>query len=201
MSDDQGLLLALPSDVLLSILQQATLGPRDLCRLEATCSTFQTLIDDSVWQNAFLHRRRTNALHTPQTWKEEYARRDTWSRGWREISQHSSHFAGHAGPASADGTQRSLLAGPTQKLRRFALKMMSGAQLSATAQYGTHVVDYLRAEAGDVSVFATIGEAIAHARPFDTILVAPGTYHERLHIDKPVELVGTGHVGSAFCRG
>ncbi len=39
---------------------------------------------------------------------------------------------------------------------------------------------------------ASIGEAIAAARPGDTLRIAPGTYRERLVVSKPLTLVGIG---------
>ena len=38
--------------------------------------------------------------------------------------------------------------------------------------------------------FSTIGAAIARAKPFDTILVMPGEYHEQPRLEKQVELIG-----------
>ena len=40
--------------------------------------------------------------------------------------------------------------------------------------------------------FATIGGAVASARPGDTVLVAAGTYPERLRIEAPLTLIGVG---------
>ena len=55
-------LLALPSDVLLTVLAQPCLGPRELCHLELCCQTLKALVDDTVWRQAFLQHRRCNAL-------------------------------------------------------------------------------------------------------------------------------------------
>ena len=72
------LLVGLPSDLTLLIL--LNLGPRELCRCELTCRSLRLLIDDSLWRNAFLQRRRCNAVSPPSNWKREFARRDVWSR-------------------------------------------------------------------------------------------------------------------------
>jgi nitrous oxidase accessory protein NosD len=40
--------------------------------------------------------------------------------------------------------------------------------------------------------FSTIGAAVASAHAGDTVLVAPGTYSERLVIDRPLTLKGEG---------
>ena len=43
------------------------------------------MVDDQVWRSVFLAQRRCNALREPDSWKQEYARRDSWSRGWRQL--------------------------------------------------------------------------------------------------------------------
>lgn len=45
---------------------------------------------------------------------------------------------------------------------------------------------------GPGAEFSTIGDAVAAARAGDTVLVAPGTYSERLVIDRPLTLKGEG---------
>jgi nitrous oxidase accessory protein len=46
--------------------------------------------------------------------------------------------------------------------------------------------------AGPGEEFSTIGDAVASARAGDTVLVGPGTYSERLVIDRPLTLKGEG---------
>lgn len=45
---------------------------------------------------------------------------------------------------------------------------------------------------GPGEAFSTIGDAVASARAGDTVLVGPGTYAERLLIDRPLTLEGEG---------
>ena len=45
---------------------------------------------------------------------------------------------------------------------------------------------------GTGGAFATIGSAVANAHPGDTIVVAPGTYHEDVTIGIPLSLTGAG---------
>ena len=60
----------------------------------------------------------------------------------------------------------------------------------------THVVD-----PRTPGCFASISAAIACAKPHDTISVAPGTYHERLEIDKSVDVLGMGVPGEVTIVG
>ena len=181
-------MLALPSDVLLTVLQQPCLGPRELCRLERCCSLLKEMVDDTVWQQVFLLHRRTNALHVPENWKQEYARRDAWSRSWRQLIT-CAQMPAHTGMR---------LGGHTQKLRRFAMKMMVGTPSPPQPLCMTHRVD---PRSTDPRVSTTITAALFKAKPFDVILVEPGTYYERLRLEKPVELVSVGPVGSAVVIG
>ena len=189
------LLVGLPSDLTLLIL--LNLGPRELCRCELACRSLRLLIDDSLWRNAFLQRRRCNAVSPPSNWKREFARRDVWSRDWRQLIE--CHCSGSATPSarSALGVSRQVSL-HTQKLRRFALKMMAAANPGSPSKGSTSA---LVVDPNTHGAFATIGAAIARAKPFDTILVHPGEYHERLKLEKPVELVGAGGGASAALVG
>ena len=66
-----------------------------------------------------------------------------------------------------------------QKLRRLAMKMVSGNAPLELPKHVTHVVD---ADGGEPGAFTTIGAAIAFAQPFDRLLVRPGIYCERLKL-------------------
>ena len=182
-------LLSLPNDCLLSTLMQPSLGARELCRLEQTCKSLLSLCDETVWRTAFLQHRRRNALREPESWKQEYARRDSWSRSWRQLITCTHMPCGN------------LRLGGTQKLRRFAMKMMSGTTLVPPTHSTTHLVCAGRAAQGVPGVCPTISAAIAKAKAFDVILIEPGTYCERLRLDKPVELVGVGPIGSTTVVG
>lgn len=173
-------LLALPIDVVLCVLEHPCMLARDLCRIEACNKMLQGLVDDRVWKGAFLTQRRCNTLREPECWKQEYARRESWSRGWRNL------------PISLPSSLRRPLSG--QSLRRFALKCMTPAPPPPT----THIVDASGAAPGS---FLTIGAALKRAKPFDSVLVSPGTYTERLTLDKSVELTGLGPLGSAVIVG
>ena len=189
-SDSGFSLLNLPVDVLLCVLQQPCIGARELCRLEVCCRALQALVDDQIWRTAFLSQRRCNALREPECWKQEFARRDSWSRGWRQLITCSHMPLPHM-----------RLGGHTQKLRRFALKIMSPSSNPPSPPpplFKTHVVDARGLEPGS---HTTIGSALAKAKPFDVVMVEPGTYCERLRLDKPVEMVGRGPLGSTVVVG
>ena len=179
------LLVGLPSDLTLLIL--LNLGPRELCRCELTCRSLRLLIDDSLWRNAFLQRRRCNAVSPPSNWKREFARRDVWSRDWRQL-------VGSVAPAPS-------FVQHTQKLKRFALKIMASPPASTSPTFGGLRSCTLVVDADDPRCYPTINAAVDAARPFDTILVHPGEYHERLKLEKPVELVGAGGGASAALVG
>ena len=180
-------LLALPSDLLLTVLQQSPIGAQELCRLECCATALKSAVDESVWRGAFLAARRCNALREPDNWKQEFARRDAWSRGWRQLIACTHMPLPHM-----------RLGGHTQKLRRFALKIMSSAPVAPTPQYGTHIVDQRGVIAGS---HPSIASALARAKPFDVVLLEPGTYTERLRLEKPVEIVGRGELGSCVLVG
>ena len=130
-------LLCLPHDVLLIVLQQEVLGARELCYLEMCCTCLKRMIDDSVWKQAFLNHRHCNALREPECWKKEFARRDSWSHGWRQLVSCSA-----AAPVPQPLRLGSQVSAHTQKLRRFAMKMVSGsAPTPALPKQITHVVD------------------------------------------------------------
>ena len=131
-------------------------------------------------------------LRDPDCWKQEFTRRDMWSRDWRQI----------IGASSPANLQR--LGAQTQKLRRFALKMMTGCPSPTGGgggrpyKYDVIVVDPTGSEKGS---FGTISAALAQAKNFDVVYVRPGEYRERLRVDKHVELVGTGPPGSVVVIG
>ncbi len=180
-------LLALPTDLLTTVLQQEPIGARELCRLEACASALKHAIDEPIWRTAFLQQRRSNALREPDNWKHEFARRDSWSRGWRQLIA-CTHMP----------LPNMRLGGHTQKLRRFALKIMSSAPVAPSPKYATHLVDPRGLEPGS---HPTISAALARAKPYDVVMLEPGTYQERLRLDKPVELIGRGAHGSCTIVG
>ena len=180
-------LLYLPTDVLVTILQQPSVGARELCRLERCSRLMRHLIDDRIWRHIFLQSRRCNALHDPLDWKAEFMRRDAWSRGWRQLV------------VSAHPPQPPPSSSPPSKLRRFALKIMSpSAPAAPPTRFDTIVVDPRSSAPGS---FHTINAALACAKPYDLILVRPGVYKERLRLDKHIELVGDGPAGSVVLVG
>ena len=146
-------LLSLPNDCLVSTLMQSSLGARELCRLEQTCKSLLSLCDESVWRTAFLQHRRRNALREPESWKQEYARRDSWSRSWRQLITCTHMPCSH------------LRLGGTQKLRRFAMKMMSGAPHPPSRSRGAELQRLIVSDVGSPDL---VSDAIAHpeaARP------------------------------------
>ena len=156
----QNSLLSLPHDVLLIILQSDSLGARELCHLESCNVALRRMVDDELWKQTFLHQRHCNALREPDNWKKEFARRSSWSHGWRQLVA-----------ATSPCVQQMRFSGVqthTQKLRRFAMKMVSGGSVcvSPLPKLDTHVVDPT-----EPTCFATIGSALAHARPFDRVSV------------------------------
>ena len=187
-------LTMLPLDVLHTILLQRGVAARELCALESTCLMFKQLIDEETWQHAFLQRRRVNVLRAPQGWKQELSRREMWSRDWRQI-------VGCSSPAQVR------LGLPTQKLRRFAVKMFYGCEGSSSSvasagprphRHDTHAVD----PSGSIlNSFATIGAALAHAKPYDVVLVEPGEYREQIKLDRHAQVLGNGPPGSVVVIG
>eukprot|EP00966_Prymnesium_polylepis_P158130 3655046-Prymnesium_polylepis.1 len=173
-------LLSLPQDLLVNVLRQESIGPLELCRLETCCSEMSRLVDNAVWQSAFLHLRRENALGPPDSWKAEFARRETWGRSWRLNAPNT------AATAPAHQRRGVMVSNHTQKLRRLALKIIPGSCGSPPQQVDAHFVDPSRTEYG---CFATIGAACACAKPFDVVLIAPGVYTERLDLEKSLDIV------------
>ena len=193
-------LLALPHDMLLTILTNTALGPRDICRLEQVCTTVrQVITDDDCWQRVFLRERRAPVIGAPSNWKAEFARREEWSRSWRQRG-----FADLV--PQAEDVKESVVArciAPAvsvcpsrKKLRRLAAMVLPGGLAGTSESSGLHFVD-----PATPGCFASICAALACAKPHDTIAVAPGTYNERLEIDKPVDIVGTGSVGAVTVVG
>lgn len=177
-------LMALPHDVLLTILQQTSLGPLELCHLECCSRSLRGLIDNNIWRQAFLQHRRCNALREPESWKAEYARRENYSRQWRHWPPN-----GQRGQTMGNAHRLGGQTSTTQKLRRFTLKMMSGSHPTPPVRFETHVVDQ---NSTSPNVHLTIGSALLACKPFDQIHIRSGKYYERLRLDKAVELVGTG---------
>jgi F-box protein 11 len=168
------------------------MGARELCALEATAWFFRQIVDDNAWRHAFMQRRRFNVLRQPEGWKQELARRETWSREWRLIIDSSTLAQLRQGVHSQ------------KLLHRFAQTMMYGCgPLGASPARDrvrpcqTHVVD----PTGGAGCFGTISAALEYADDFDVVLVRPGEYRERIKIDKHAELVGTGPPGSVVVIG
>ena len=226
-------LLSLPRDLLVAVLAWQDLGPRELCRLEQTASVFQEFIkEEGCWEKLFLRERHCPVLGPSQSWKHEYARRDTFSRTWRtrdltesaaddgeqgSTSSWSGGIGGGSGTSGAlsgpgstsgFGASGSLVRciGPAvsvcpsrKKLRKLALMMLPGglaALATSPSADNVHIVD-----PRNPSCFASIAAAIACARPYETVLVAEGIYHERLEIDKSIDIVGAGEPGSVTIIG
>ena len=163
-------------------------------------------------------RCRCPALGSPKCWKAEYARRDEWSRTWRQRGLAEAVAANRdpggfllpsatpaaAAAAAAASTLTRCIAPAVnvcpsrKKLRKLALMMLpSGLGLvSSSSADGVHIVD-----PKTPGCFVSIAAAIACARSHETVLVAAGTYYERLEIDKSIDLVGAGEVGDVTLIG
>ena len=124
----------LPYDLVLAIIQRPEIGPVELCCLERACCGLRKLIDERVWEEAFLRSRRRPALGAPHSWKSEFARRELWSRDWRQLS-----FTSLCTVPLAPRNGSPVTA--PQKLRRFALKMISGTHILPAARHDTLAVD------------------------------------------------------------
>ena len=167
-------LMALPTDVLHTIIHHI-IDPLDLCAVEQCCWVLRELIDDNVWRNLFLSRRRGTVLREPECWKKEMERRDSFSKDWRKLTGSSC---------------------PKMRLSQKLRLMISLGAISRKAD-STLVVDAARREGS----FATISEALSVAKPFDTLLVRPGEYAENIKLTDHIEIVGTGPVGSVVLSG
>ena len=128
---------------------------------------------EDLWKRVFLRCRHCPALTDQCNWKTELARRDGWSRSWRQLV--------------TTGLRRR-----RARLPRFIVKLLSGLP----APVLTHIVDPT-----DARCFSTISSALACARPFDRVLVRPGHYSERLTLEKTVQIIGLGKIGSTVVEG
>jgi|LauGreSuBDMM15SN_2_FD.fasta_scaffold29869_1 hypothetical protein len=208
---------ALPHDLIHNIIMQAALGARELCRLEQCSRTTRSfIVDDVAWRRVFLASRRSPALATPLCWKAELVRREDWSRSWRqrglstasETGLSTANETNSGSSAEGDATMPLLSLRPhdpqptsvlarcvvppaRKKLRRLAQMMFPGALTGTQLHTDVHIVDPSIPEC-----FSSIRAAIACAKPQDTVLIAPGTYRERLDIDKPIDIIGMGPIGA-----
>lgn len=198
-------LLNLPQDVLLSVLAQSALGSRELARLERASRVLRAMLtDDGAWQRVYLRERKPPALAQPDSWKAELRARDEWSRNWRESGfletsescpdeMSMTNLNGSAGLRNCIGMGTAAVVPSRKKLRKLAQMMLPGALGGGPAAGAIHIVDPRRVHAG---CYGTIAAAIAAARPQDTVVVTSGTYQERLDIDKSIDVVGAGPLGS-----
>lgn len=198
-------LLSLPSDLLTHVLQQEGIGTLELCRLECCSTTMRRLIDNGLWKQAFLRVHRPRALGEPSSWKQELKLRRAWSSGWRTLAACAAPLPDLAPAAvastlcSASTTTRTRSGNVMkQKLRRFALNIVSTVPLAPPPRWSTLVVDAGSSEPG---VFRTINAAMLCCKPYDRILIRPGVYFEQITIDKPVELMGVGGNAAAVIVG
>lgn len=74
--------------------------------------------------------------------------------------------------------------------RRFALGATLGVWCAAAAMVQPGTAATLCVNANNPGCYATIGEALAHAAPGDTVQVAQGMYHEDVVVGIPLSLVG-----------
>ena len=200
---DSFALLALPNDLLHGILAQASLGARELCRLEQCSHTIRSFIpDDICWRRVFLQTRRVPALGNPACWKSELTRREEWSRNWRlrgltTTDEVSDELRSNTNAETQSSVLvRCVMPPARKKLRRLAMMMFPGGLTGTPPHADVLIVDPSNAE-----FFASIHTAIACAKPQDTVLIAPGTYYERLEVDKPIDIIGMGPLGSVTLVG
>lgn len=194
-------LLALPQDLLMCVITHASLSPRDVCHLEQLCTTFRELLTDDCWERVFLRERRAPTLGAPSSWKAELAKREEWSRTWRQrglpdAPTHDDDTVKETGVVARCIAPAVSVCPSRRKLRRLAALVLPGGLGSSSAHADVHCVD-----PNTPGCFATLNAALSCAKPHDSIVVAPGTYHERLEIDKPVDIVGAGPVGSVSVIG
>ena len=213
MEDAEVGLLALPHDLLVAVIaEQASLGPRELCCLEQTCTLIRDVLsDERCWERLFLRERRCPALGAPSSWKQEYARRDAWSANWRQrsfteaVAERNSFGSLPGGVHGGATSTLTRCIAPAvsvcpsrKKLRRLAMMMLPGG-LSLSASPNEPVVHIV--DPRTPGCFPTIAAAIACAKAHETVLIAEGTYQEQLDIEKSIDLVGAGPIGSVTIIG
>lgn len=162
------MLLDLPEDLLVNVLQHAPIGPLELGRLECCCSAMQgSWWTKLAWQFVFLKCHKANALGPPKIgFKAELARRELWVRNWKQKVQ-----------ATADVPR----AGWKSILTHFM-------RAPTYRQQRVHLVDPSRSMQD--GVFPSIAAACSRAQAFDIVLVASGVYKGQLVLDKSIDIVG-----------
>lgn len=112
-----------------------------------------------------------------------------------EIGQNSDEFKESvmtAAKPEAVGCEPAAVPSLISAAKLFVLAIALAAALCLPAAGATLCVNQGRKP----GCFATIGAAVAAAAPYDTIVVAAGTYKEDITITKPVSLVGAGRANT-----
>ena len=208
------MLTMLPHDTIRLILLQSGIVGWELASLEATSKTFSTLIDNEAWRHAFLQRRRVRVLEAGAAeagccWKQELRLRAIWSHDWdngshewlrypklrqdRNPSKMRGHFVG-----LLPFTHRKLPGLAAKVLHTFGGEGKPGRRSGSRPHASTHAVDPSGRIPGS---FATIGAALARAKPHDVVLVEPGEYREQLTLERHVQVLGHGPPGSVVVVG
>ena len=185
-------LLDLPHDALSTILWHSSLESHELCALLRTCHTLADLIcDESCWQRVFRQARRMPVLGgAPKSWKAEVARREVWSRSWRDYLDAEEWTV----PCRLPVDQVSIpLLTPSRKLRKLELLSLSTAAPAALPPPGALVVNPAPSQPG---CFRSIASAVECAPPHSRVLVAPGQYMERILLASPIDVSADGRPSS-----
>ena len=139
-------------------------------------------------------------------WKQELRHREIWSHDWDNGSHEWLQLVRHRNSkmrrhfSLSPTTHRKLSSLATKVLHSFGSAKRPNYRSGPhpQQQHATHAVDPSGHIPGSV---ATIGAALARAKPHDVVLVEPGEYREQLTLKCHVQVLGHGPPGSVVVVG